>query len=639
MGGWSRTPTSVTWTQAGKSAAEGRFRISIPQSERKPPESRPLAVRVAATAEGFGFAWTDVTVGNASDDVTLQLVEDTPIRGRIVTLDGTPAANVRLDVVSVVAPESLPESAEFIKNANLSSGVYTNWPGWPGGSPLTKPITTDRDGRFMLSGLGSERHVRMEMLGDGLAATRLSIVTRGKPSDSANGAIAVRTGLRESKYFADFTHVAVPERVIRGTVVDHTSGEPIANVKIVEPTSWASRKQPTITDASGKFVIRNVPKATEYQLELSPSGADYLRSSPTVPDPSGSDRLDAKLTLISSMKLRGRVIDDVSGHGVQAEIVYNALFPNEAIAILGDYSVANPLSTLQTDTDGNFEIPVLPGPGAVYAKVKGTQYATVLLKEQDLRTIFPEGKLAARPNAQGQLTNLPTAAGGQNRGLMGLSHVHAVALLNLSSNDPVDDITLKLRHSVTLNGEIINEQGQPVIGATVIGLGPSQASSTREPLATNRFSVVGLLPESQRVLIFLQQDRSLGGIVEFKGDRSDGLIVELKPTGSISGTLLDPDGEPVTTGYVSLMPEKLNLQTELWTGPIDDKGRFVIEHLPAGVAFSLRAKVPTERMELFVQGDIRTESGKQLELNTFRQKNKWQFKPVEMEANEKELQP
>ena len=632
-GDWSRTPMSISWKKVGTSTEDGRFQVSIPQPEDESSKSDQLRVRLAATADGLGFAWRDVPIEQTADEVILRLVKDTPIRGRIVTLDGTPAANVRLDVVAVVAPDSLPESAEFIKNAQLSSGVYTNWPAWPGGSPLTKSAVTDSDGRFLLSGLGSERHVRLQALRDGLAATRLSIVTREKPSDSASGAIAVRTGLRESKYFADFTHVAVPERIVRGTVVDQTNGKPIPDVRIVTPTSWASRKSPAVTDESGKFVIRHVPKATEYRLELSPRGTKHFRSELTVPDPAGSEPLDVKLALASSIQLRGRVVDEVSGEGVQAEIVYNPLFPNDAIELLGAEDVANPLSKVQTETDGSFEIPVLPGPGAISAEVKAEKYATALLKEPELRTIFPEGDLEARPDAMGQFKYLPTAGGNQSLGIMGLSGVHAVKLLSPSQDDALKEIELSLRHSLALQGEIFDQQGNPVSGVTVVGLGPSSTSMTDEPLETNQFSVTGLLPESERTLLFLQPDRALGAIVNVKGDQSGPVKVELKPTGSVTGSLLNLDGDPITNGYVNMKAERISLLTGLWDAKVDDQGRFTVDNLPAGEAFFLHARIQGYRLELSVRADVRTKSGEQLDLGAFRQKNRNQFKAVEMSAN------
>ena len=116
-GQWLRSPMRVAWNRVGKSAADGHFEITIPQPENESATSKASVVRLAATADGLGFAWTDVAVGKTADEVTLRMVKDTPIRGRIVTLDGTPAANVELNVVAVTAPDSLPDSSEIISSA------------------------------------------------------------------------------------------------------------------------------------------------------------------------------------------------------------------------------------------------------------------------------------------------------------------------------------------------------------------------------------------------------------------------------------------------------------------------------------------------------------------------------------------
>ena len=137
------------------------------------------------------------------------------------------------------------------------------------------------------------------------------------------------------------------------------------------------------------------------------------------------------------------------------------------------------------------------------------------------------------------------------------------------------------------------------------------------------------------MLLFLQKERSLGGIVDITGNQRDIVKAKLKPTGSISGQLVDSEGEPITSGDVSLMPENLGLQSVLWTASVDGEGRFTIDNLISSVPFSLRARVLGQQMELFVLGNIRTEPGERLELGVFRQKNKNQFIPVEMKATPK----
>ena len=105
-----------------------------------------------------------------------------------IAIEEAQRSKAKLTVMTVAPGFGMPIVASFfdeatVKNASLSSGVYTNWPALRGGPPGTQTIQTDSSGRFRLAGMGADRYVRLEAIGGGIGATRLKILTHRTPSD------------------------------------------------------------------------------------------------------------------------------------------------------------------------------------------------------------------------------------------------------------------------------------------------------------------------------------------------------------------------------------------------------------------------------------------------------------------------
>ncbi|HKB35531.1 MAG TPA: sigma-70 family RNA polymerase sigma factor, partial [Gemmataceae bacterium] len=143
---------------AGK---DGSFRVELkPRTE----ESYGPALRILiAVADGYAPDWVNPDQLGPKDEVTLRLVKDVPIRGRVLTLEGRPVKGASVRPVSIeTTPEedlTLPLArfprdggralAPASKRLLLPQGVLPR--GLPGS------VTTDAEGRFTLSGVGQER--------------------------------------------------------------------------------------------------------------------------------------------------------------------------------------------------------------------------------------------------------------------------------------------------------------------------------------------------------------------------------------------------------------------------------------------------------------------------------------------------
>jgi hypothetical protein len=84
--------------QYGASYSQGRFRLELSRAEVRAAGNLPLI----AAAHGYGIAGADLPHGKSAVDLTLRLVVDPPIHGRIINTQGKPLAGIRVHVLEVV---------------------------------------------------------------------------------------------------------------------------------------------------------------------------------------------------------------------------------------------------------------------------------------------------------------------------------------------------------------------------------------------------------------------------------------------------------------------------------------------------------------------------------------------------------
>ena len=135
---------------------------------------------VAAAAPNFGVAWVEVPPGGRNEDLTLQLVDDQPITGQIVDLEGKPVPGVTLQVMEIRAaagedPGPWLEAAKAKKG--LSDQLEQQYLSRVTIAPALK-FTADAEGRFRLTGIGRNRLVMALLDGPTIISERLKILTR-----------------------------------------------------------------------------------------------------------------------------------------------------------------------------------------------------------------------------------------------------------------------------------------------------------------------------------------------------------------------------------------------------------------------------------------------------------------------------
>jgi hypothetical protein len=203
-----------------------------------------------------------------------------------------------------------------------------------------------------------------------------------------------------------------------------------------------------------------------------------------------------------------------------------------------------------------------------------------------------------------------------------LSSYHALAEINPSSRSEELNCDLVTIPSNRLNGRVLDPDGKPLAGARVAGL--DIVGSFWRPLTdSSTFTVTRLKSGQSRRLLFLHEGRDLAGTISLRGDEKKPLCVRLQPAGSITGRLVDADGEPLARVQLEafVSHENLNGVRALPQAVVtDNEGRFRLKGLAAelnydaginsgrqgltGFAFKSKSVRSGETRDL---GDVRTE--------------------------------
>ena len=153
----TRTPPSATDAERepfvvlgqGSADAEGHFQIESTRAS----SSRYRDVYVLAGATGPGSAFGCVSLPTDSDrpEAEVYLQPERPIRGRLVDIQGQPAAGVEVQLRTVYSDRDRLDGGRF--DSPVPTRGYL-WSGAPPGLRAWPRAVTDAQGRFTLAGVG-----------------------------------------------------------------------------------------------------------------------------------------------------------------------------------------------------------------------------------------------------------------------------------------------------------------------------------------------------------------------------------------------------------------------------------------------------------------------------------------------------
>lgn len=602
----------------GQAGPQGEFELSYRKSQIVEAVARPeqwKETSVVAEATGFGLEWAEWGEIEPSKPFTLRLVGDVPIHGRVVDLQGRPVAGVRLIVGGINAPKSgtLDAWLDAVKKG------ATPWVAWPllgrNLPPLDEgsvpPVTTDHDGRFTLTGIGAERVANLELRGDTVAYKNLTVATRAM-SPLTQEHLESDTD-RSQVFGKDFTFEAFPSQPIVGTVRDAATGQPLAGVGI-ESWLFAGTKIGGIrvlraeTDQKGSYRLVGMPRGTGNKVLVLPNDDQpYFMRELTVPPAPGSGSATLDIELHRGLWIIGRVTDRVTGDPVLAYLHYLPFRSNSDASRRPEFdangNVDGDQHRYRTRTDGSFRIPGMPGRAIVGAEAILASYRRGYGAQQ-IKGKDKNGYFATWRNPISATTKWPDALVEINPP----KTAQAVAC----------DLTLDPGESVRMH--VVDPVGKPVSGCQIQGRRPSAWDLD----APSTFEVVSLVPGDMRTIVIRNDKRSLGKFVVLKFDEKTPrtMTVQLEPTATFAGRLLDEDGAPLKGITLEAQPLPGG---DFWPrlSPIvcQPDGTFEYKEIPSGCRYSLLARGQSFGFATAVK-EIAVEPGKTARLGDIKLKRR-----------------
>jgi RNA polymerase sigma factor (sigma-70 family) len=593
-------------TDAG---ADGAFTFELP-----PLQGGRSYRYLVATAPDLGLGCDWVGVAAATEplrDAVLKLPKDEPIKGRLVDLEGKPVVGAKIRVTDL----------ETGKDDNINEFVEL----WPKDKQqafrtlLSKRLfakkataehfaaTTDAKGRFTLAGIGRDR------------CPQLTISARGRASQVC--IVALRPGFKPGPggltgspvFGPEFTLPLAPSVPITGVVRD-ADKKPLAGVRILGQPDLSDAglsgylvvpEVVAITDAEGRYTLDGVAKAKKYVILADPkAGAGPVHLFATRNDDApGFAEVKADFDLPRGVVLTGQVTDKKTGQPVHAHVFYRPLWSNKWVDEHPGYDSPGIAPWYShdggwTDADGQFKLTAIPGPGILHVQVLGhemeREYVTAKLAPEDnidevVDEVFGSRKFF-KTRGQG--------------GHFDPGSLNAYRVLRIAADAKTFTADMTVVPGVNRTLKIVDADGKPVSGAWVLNDRVYGDGATK-PLTGSECLVTALDPEKPR-LVYAQHDgEKLAGFIALDGKETEPAVLKLQATATVTGRVVDKDGEPLKECRVSpsYRDEEigilLNTRDLYGTSPIftDSEGRFTMPNIPAG---------------LTVEFDVRTRGGKYL---------------------------
>lgn len=219
--------------ELGKTNADGKFTVTL---EPLPP-GRPEFRMLVAVKAGFGPDWVEAEK-QITGAVELKLVEDLPVSGRVVDLEGKPLAKVKVRITSVADGELNKVWEEWPRSPYNALQAVKKKLWLPTLAGLPEIVTADADGKFEIQGVGRGRLLGLIFEASGIESAACRVVLDpgfdrkkvSNPSEVTMPGGGFQPG--PALYGPTFTHTAKPSQSITGIVTDAKTGKPIAGVQV-----------------------------------------------------------------------------------------------------------------------------------------------------------------------------------------------------------------------------------------------------------------------------------------------------------------------------------------------------------------------------------------------------------------------
>jgi hypothetical protein len=462
---------------------------------------------------------------------------------------------------------------------------------------ITGAKTTDKDGRFKLTGAGAERIVFLAVQGKGIAQATPWVLTRAgldpKPYNEAT--LAQMTGEFRRKgdvpvlYGPEATVVVETGRVVEGVVKDIATGKPLAGVWVSVIFGFGDGVY-AVTDKDGKYKLKGLPQQKSYQVYASPpNSSTYLRRSGSAEATPGTAPTRIDIELAKGIVVSGRVIDRQTGKGLSAGVRFAPLPGNKYFEKPGFDGYRSDRTMTGTDRDGRFRVVTIPGKSLLMVQVHATENI-------DGEEVSPY--LTARPDLDYKDLfkydkDDDSWIFSSASGIEFLMIEHVARVVDLKEDSGEVKIEVPVERGKTAKVVLQDADGKPLEGAVASGV--TAWPSAHRFKTASALTVYALDPARPRRVMFLHPEKKLGGSVTLRGDEKEEVIVKLGPLGALTGRLQEVDGTPISGAVVSVScPDRVgselyrNLERDAPVVKTDKDGRFSLPGIVPGVKVYLQ---------------------------------------------------
>lgn len=550
-----------------RTRSDGTFALAV-DAERLVLESGEERWRMASLVshvDGFGIALETLRNIEPGQSVTLQLVEDVPIRGRVLDQQGRPLEGARLNVITLHDPTEgdLDGFLQTQRDSPFRIRYHMVQAGYRGVSPRVfsvlkgeskmMPMVTisDAEGNLELRGLGRERVVYATIQHPNIVSEFLWVVTRSKlESRWKRGPVSEDAQRHLSMGFlmpvvqgAEFRYLGSPGLTMTGTLSAANGGQPIGGMS-VQGRAGTRPQAVATSDEDGNFELQGLPMEGKVQLSVSnPGGLPWLDASRNIRVRADRRPKSIHLQLDRGVVVTGRVLDD-NGQPVSGSVTYLAVGQNPQLRKLhNNYGARFGTST---GKDGNYSLVVPHGPGTLsFTAYDRHKYGTAQPDDFGFPVVRSQGRAEFST---------------ENMGIVSADRFTVLKRIDVDVDQSAINLDLAVTTGPVIRARLTKADGSPIKRFMADfpfdgSLGQRHGEGLREG---SLYELSGLQPDQRQMVLFRTPDRKWAALRELQlpeNQDAEPMEIQLRACGTIIGHLADTEGDPLTEWTLAVRSE------------------------------------------------------------------------------------
>ena len=416
---------------------------------------------------------------------------------------------------------------------------------------IMTPAITNEEGKFELRGLGKGRLGQFILSGPGIESVK--IYARSEAGETITLPNQKRSNDRTDTYYpSEFEYISGPSVPVTGVVRASDTGEPISGVTVKSQeihgnplTGWSSDFIRAVSDTDGRYRLEGLPIGKDNVIAAMGPAADESTDSPAylsietrVSTEAATEEVERDLEMVRGSWLHGRITDKSTGKGLPGRLKY---FAKPSKPYGRGIGFVDERDRLTSDQDGRFRIAVPRGEGYITFSANDHQN---YLRATEIQN----------------LDGTTSAAGNMIGGYLIPRNYHLVAEYEADEDEDECERDFSIGRGLSRKGKVVGPDKQPVTGFRYLS---RKAYFGRWELSTSdEFDLEDYQPEVQRDVYVVHAAKNLAGHAIATGPTDESLVVKLMEAGTVTGRLVDEDGEPLPNRRLIRWSPPMNSLTE-----------------------------------------------------------------------------